>query len=77
MPTKRPIDCCEDVQRFIKDEFITACSAECSEDQCCQGNCLANYLKLLKDGEFNKESALDAVKSSFEGDENWLKVRVL
>jgi hypothetical protein len=58
----------------VKDEFISGCSADCGSDHCCQGNCLAKYLRLVKDGEFDKDTALASMKDSFAGDQEWIDV---
>lgn len=75
-PTRRPTECCEDVNRLVKDDYISACSADCGSDQCCQGNCLAKYIRILKDGNFDKDTALSSMKEAFAGDQEWVDVRL-
>lgn len=53
---------------------MSACSSDCGVDQCCQGNCMAKYLRIVKDGEFDKDTALASMKEAFAGDEKWLEV---
>ncbi|CRL05477.1 CLUMA_CG018049, isoform A [Clunio marinus] len=71
LPAKRPIDCCEGLDKFIKREFYDECDKECSPmDMCCKGNCFSMKLGILKDGAFDKETALKSLDDTF-ADPTW------
>lgn len=70
----KPPDCCTGLEKF-GGEIFSACQSECNMmDRCCKGNCFANKLGILKDGKFDKETALKSANTAFDGDATWSNV---
>lgn len=75
-PTKKPSECCEGLEKFAKEEAFESCNTECSgRDMCCKGNCFAKNLGILKDGKFDKDTAMKALNAAFGNDSAWSAVR--
>lgn len=76
MPSKKPTDCCEDLKKFIKEDYYTACDSECDKrDMCCKGNCISKALKIVKpDGKFDKETAMKSMSDAFGAGSPWTAI---
>jgi hypothetical protein len=76
MPSKKPTECCEGLNKFTKEEYYDACDTECSRpDMCCKGKCIAKALGLVKDdGTYDKTIALKSMSTAFGGDSAWTAV---
>lgn len=72
MPTKKPTDCCQGLDKLIKEEAWKDCESTCAKpDMCCKGNCFATKLGFLKDGKFDKDTASKALAAAFGSDKAW------
>lgn len=46
----------------------------CGREQCCAANCFGKFFGFFKDDKFDKETALAVLKTTFDGDQDWIKV---
>lgn len=68
MPSKRPQDCCEGFRKIFYSEIYHRCVQLCEKEpsevdqECCMGVCGAHEYNILKDFQFDKETAIDSLK---------------
>lgn len=74
--TVHPLECCQGINRFVKQDALKACSCSKS-DYCCQGHCLSKAHGILKDGKFDQRTALKTVNKVFAGDVQWIEVKFM
>lgn len=74
-PSKSPTECCDGLNKFVKEDVFTKCDNECNKgDMCCKGNCAAKAFGILKDNKFDKETALKSLSTAFGSDAAWSAV---
>ena len=75
-PTKTDLDCCEDLNKLVRNETVTACHSFCGMNFCCMGYCVADGLGFLKNGKFNRDTAISVAKKAFANNPEWHSVRI-
>lgn len=74
MPAKKPTECCQNLDKLAKESIYEACKTECVKDRCCMGDCIGRGFGFIKDGKFDKDSALKSVNTAFAGNAEWIPV---
>ncbi|CRL05478.1 CLUMA_CG017963, isoform A [Clunio marinus] len=74
-PEKKLEECCGGIEKFIQPQFWGACEGECQHpDMCCKVNCFADKLGIVKDGRFDKDTALGALAATLGDDATWTPI---
>lgn len=73
-PSKKPTDCCENLDKFAKTDLYSSCHTQCGMDHCCEGECFAKGVGFSNGGKFDKATAEKALTAAFAANPEWQPV---
>lgn len=80
MPAIKISECCEGLDKFIKEDLIGGCKSECKApspgSMCCMGKCFGEKLGMFNSGNFDKATALNSLSAAFGSDQTWNTVSI-